>query len=113
MTVETETALIKLLEKIEQKLDKFIETTNQKFDNIQKDLTDLKVGQAKLEGKVETLDVKIENLQKGQNKLESEQKDTKNEVSGLYKWVIVLIVTSVLSLGNIFLRIFDFFSKTT
>ena len=44
MTVETETILIKLLERIEQKLDRFIETT-------QKDMTDLNVGQARLEEK--------------------------------------------------------------
>ena len=34
MTVETETILIKLLERIEQKLDTFIETNNQKFENV-------------------------------------------------------------------------------
>jgi|GEM_PF-4113715 len=43
MTVETETNLVKLLSKIEQKLDRFIETTQQ-------DLTELKVGQATLGG---------------------------------------------------------------
>lgn len=35
---------------------------NQKLDRLSKDVTDLKVGQAKIEGKIEALDIKVEQL---------------------------------------------------
>jgi predicted nuclease with TOPRIM domain len=44
---------------IEQDLKDLLNKIDQKIDNVQKDITDLKVGQAKLEGKIETLDGKL------------------------------------------------------
>lgn len=37
---------------------------NQKLDRLSEDVTDLKVGQAKIEGKIEALDTKVEQLDK-------------------------------------------------
>lgn len=37
---------------------------NQKLDHLREDVTDLKVGQAKIEGKIESLDTKVEQLDK-------------------------------------------------
>ncbi len=37
---------------------------NQKLDRLREDVTDLKVGQAKIEGKIEALDTKVEQLDK-------------------------------------------------
>ncbi|MGB5636045.1 MAG: hypothetical protein WBM86_25150 [Waterburya sp.] len=37
---------------------------NQKLDRLSEDVTDLKVGQAKIEGKLEALDTKVEQLDK-------------------------------------------------
>ncbi len=37
---------------------------NQKLDRLSEDVTDLKVGQAKIEGKLEVLDTKVEQLDK-------------------------------------------------
>ncbi|MEM7757722.1 MAG: hypothetical protein AAF298_06325 [Cyanobacteria bacterium P01_A01_bin.40] len=37
---------------------------NQKLDRLSEDVTDLKVGQAKIEGKIESLDTKVEQLDK-------------------------------------------------
>lgn len=104
MTVETDT-------KLQNTLEKLIETSNQKFDKINETLTTILVNQARLEGKIETLDVKIETLQKGQNKLESELKDTKNEVSALYKWVVGTLIVAGIGAGNIFLKFFDLLPK--
>ncbi|MGK7956277.1 MAG: hypothetical protein AB4063_13665 [Crocosphaera sp.] len=44
----------------EQKLDSFQRDVNQKLDTLQKDVTDLKVGQAKLEEKVEGLTKRLD-----------------------------------------------------
>ena len=37
---------------------------NQKLDRLSEDVTDLKVGQAKIEGKIQALDTKVEQLDK-------------------------------------------------
>ncbi len=86
MTVETETPILKAIEKLEQKLDKFVDTT-------QKDLTDLKVGQARLESDVQSL------------------KEDVKELKTIYKWVIGLIVTLNVGIGTLVFRVFDLFPK--
>jgi SMC interacting uncharacterized protein involved in chromosome segregation len=53
MTAPTiETDLGKILERIEQNLAEFRRETNQRFEQLNKDVTDIKVGQAKLEAEV-------------------------------------------------------------
>ncbi len=122
MTVDTETLILKALEKLDQKLDKFIETTNQKFDDVNTSLTSIQVNQARLEGEVKTLDVKFENLQKGQDELKADLitfkaetkenfKEIRNEVSGLYKWVIGLFIPLVIGIGTFIIKAFDLFPK--
>lgn len=54
MTIQIETDLKDILGKIDQKLD-----------NLQKDVTDIKIAQTKLEGKVEALDEKFTSKIKG------------------------------------------------
>ncbi|MGK7878514.1 MAG: DUF4164 family protein [Crocosphaera sp.] len=56
-----------ILKKIDEKLDKMEESSTQRFeklesklDGIQKDITDLKVGQAKLEEKVDGLGKRLD-----------------------------------------------------
>jgi predicted nuclease with TOPRIM domain len=100
MTVETDTKLLSMLEK-------FIETSNQKFEKFIETLTTILVNQARFEGKLETIEVKIETLEKGQIKLENEIKETKNEISSLYKWVIGTFIIALVGIANIFLKFFD------
>ena len=63
------------LEKIEQKMDKQytelnqkIEKLDEKFDGLQKDVNDVKIGQARLEeketGEIKTLDAKVDGITK-------------------------------------------------
>ncbi len=63
MTIQIETDLKDILGKIDSKLD-----------NLQKDVTDIKIGQAKLEGKVEALDEKFTSKIDGLDKRLSNQK---------------------------------------
>ena len=93
MTQMVEFELAKILERLEEKVERVIEA------------------QIRLEGKVSNIDTKIETLQKGQDELKVEQKAIKVEISGWYKWVIGLIVASVLSIGTLILKAFDFFPK--
>ncbi len=136
MTQMVEFDLARVLESMDQKLNRVLEA------------------QTRLEGKVETLDVKFENLQKGQDELTSEIKDvrlelketkdeltseikdvrleltseikdvrlelkeTRNDISSLYKWLIGLIIafgTGIITLGigvvTIIFRVFDLFPK--
>ena len=90
MTIETETILIKLLEELKadvketnQKLDRFIETTNQTLTNIQ-------VNQARLEEKTSS-------LQQGQdginNKLNTQNTWFLSLITALIIGVLSLIVT--------------------
>lgn len=60
-------SLENILQKIDEKLDKMEETSTQRFeklesklDTIQKDITDLKIGQAKLEEKVDGLGKRLD-----------------------------------------------------
>jgi chromosome segregation ATPase len=49
---------------IESDLKDILNKFDQKLDKLSSDLTDLKVGQAKVEGKIETLDTKVDQLDK-------------------------------------------------
>ncbi len=85
MTVESETLILKAIDELKGTLNKFIETTNQKFDDFNTSLTSIQVNQAKLEGEVKTLDVKIENLQKGQDELNADLSTFKAETKENFK----------------------------
>ena len=125
MAVENETVLMKFLEELKEsnrgveaevketnrKLEKFIETT-------QKDLTDIKVNQARLEGKIDTLQVEVLNTKEDVKEIKAELKEvktelkeTKNDVSGLYKWIIGTLVVAAVGSANIFLKFFDLLPK--
>ncbi len=102
MTQMVEFDLAKILENMEQKLDRVLEA------------------QIRLEGKVETLQVEVRNVKEDVNELKTHLstfkaetkenfKETRNDVSGLYKWVLGLILTAVIGFGTIFFRIFDLF----
>jgi archaellum component FlaC len=49
---------------IESDLKDILNKFDQKLDKLSSDLTDLKVGQAKVEGKIEALDTKVDQLDK-------------------------------------------------
>lgn len=55
MSIQIETDLKDVLGKIDQKLDKL----DNKLDSVQKDVTDLKIGQARLEGEIKAIDEKF------------------------------------------------------
>ena len=99
MTVETETILIKLLEELKaevketnHKLDRFIETTNGKFDTTQKDLTDLKVSFQKdlTDIKVTLAEVKVE-VSNTKKDVEEVKGDIKGRISIQTYWFLLLI----------------------
>jgi uncharacterized protein (DUF849 family) len=52
-------SLESVLEQINQKLDRLDEKFEAKLDNLQKDVTDIKIGQTRLEGKLETLEAEL------------------------------------------------------
>jgi predicted nuclease with TOPRIM domain len=68
MSVQIETDLKEILGKIDSKLD-----------NLQKDVTELKIGQTRLEGKVESLDEKFT------NKIEGLDEKFTSKIDGLDK----------------------------
>ena len=49
---------------IESDLKDILNRIDRKLDKLSEDVTDLKVGQAKIEGKIEALDTKVEQLDK-------------------------------------------------
>lgn len=49
---------------IESDLKEILTRIDNKLDKLSEDITDLKVGQAKIEGKIEALDTKVEQLDK-------------------------------------------------
>lgn len=64
MSVTIETDLKEVLAKIDQKLDKLdakFDKVDARFDSLSKDITDLKVGQARLEEKVDGLSKRMDN----------------------------------------------------
>ncbi len=62
--IQITTDLSQVLERIEQKIDRLDQKFETKLDNIQKDVTDLKVGQVKLEGEIKALEVKVDGIGK-------------------------------------------------
>lgn len=75
MSVQIETDLKDILGKIDQKLD-----------NLQKDVTELKIGQTKLEGKIEANSTKIEGLDKKfSTKIEGLDEKISTKIDGLDK----------------------------
>jgi hypothetical protein len=68
-------SLESVLEQINQKLDRLDEKFEAKLDNLQKDVTDIKIGQTRLEGKLETLE----------SELKGEIKALEAEVKGVGK----------------------------
>ncbi len=75
MSIQIESDLAKILEKIddkldnldrkfEQKLDNLDSKFEQKLDKLSEDVTDLKVGIAEVKGEIETLDTKVDGLDK-------------------------------------------------
>ncbi|HEY9875953.1 MAG TPA: hypothetical protein V6D12_21155 [Candidatus Obscuribacterales bacterium] len=64
MSVTIESDLKEVLAKIDQKLDKLdarFDKVDARFDSLSKDITDLKVGQARLEEKVDGLSKRMDN----------------------------------------------------
>ncbi|MGK7874433.1 MAG: hypothetical protein AB4426_14340 [Xenococcaceae cyanobacterium] len=58
--IQVTTDLSQVLERIEQKIDKLDEKFETKLDNLSKDVTELRVGQARLEEKVDGLAKRVE-----------------------------------------------------
>ncbi|MBE9170689.1 hypothetical protein IQ238_25295 [Pleurocapsales cyanobacterium LEGE 06147] len=73
MSIQIESDLKEILQRFEQRFDKI----DQKLDKLSEDVTELKVGQARLEGKIEAVD----------EKLSGQIKALDNKVDGLDKRV--------------------------
>ena len=83
-------SLEEVLKRIENKLDSNQKEVNQKLEDLQKDVTDLKVGQATLTEKVGGMDKRLE-------KVETEQATMVKAISDLqgFRSLIVPIVVAV------------------
>ncbi len=79
-------SLEEILQQINQKLDRLDEKFEAKLDDLQKDVTDIKIGQVKLEGKLETLETELEGrIDKLDAELKGEIKTLEAEVKGISK----------------------------
>jgi phage terminase Nu1 subunit (DNA packaging protein) len=58
MSITIETDLKEILDKLDQKIDRQFDKLEQKVDRIQEDITELKLGQTKIEGDIKALDNK-------------------------------------------------------
>ncbi len=97
MNIETETILLKILERIEVE----VKETNRKLENAQKDITDLKVGQARLEGKVETTQVEMKTLQSGQDAINAKLNTQTTWLLSLLTALIVAVLGLVVTIGKV------------
>ena len=105
MTIETETILIKLLEELKadvketnQKLDRFIDTTNQTLTNIQ-------VNQARLEGKIDNVEgilkEKTSSLQQGQDIINTKLNTQNTWLLSLITALIVGVLGLIVTIGKV------------
>jgi phage terminase Nu1 subunit (DNA packaging protein) len=58
MSITIETDLKEILDKLDQKMDRQFDKLEQKVDRMQEDITELKLGQTKIEGDIKALDNK-------------------------------------------------------
>ena len=58
MSITIETDLKEILDKLDQKIDRQFDKLEQKVDRIQEDITELKLGQTKIEVDIKALDNK-------------------------------------------------------
>jgi hypothetical protein len=58
MSITIETDLKEILDKLDQKMDRQFDKLEQKVDRMQGDITELKLGQIKIEGDIKALDNK-------------------------------------------------------
>jgi predicted nuclease with TOPRIM domain len=67
-------------------LEEILGQINQKLDNLQKDVTDIKIGQTRLEGEVKTLETDLKGrIDKLEAELKGEIKALSTEVKGVSK----------------------------
>jgi predicted nuclease with TOPRIM domain len=76
---------------IETDLKDILVQLNGKLERIQDDITDLKVGQAEINGEIKTINTKIDGLQKTVDKLSVDVSASKQDISDL-KGVKSLII---------------------
>ncbi len=57
-------SLEEVLARLERKIDERFDEVNQKLEGLQKNVTDLKVGQAEFKGDIKALDTKIDGIGK-------------------------------------------------
>ncbi len=87
MTISIDQDLKDVLNKLDQRFDK----VDQKLEALAKDVTDLKVGQVRLEeklsGEIKALDIKVDGIDKRLEKVETSQK---NQI-----WALISILSTV------------------
>lgn len=82
MSIQVESDLKEILNKFDQKLDKL----DSKLDKLSEDVTELKVGQARLEGQIEAVDEKLSGQIKAvDEKLSGQIKAVDEKLSGQIK----------------------------
>lgn len=99
------------LEEILGDIKQSIKEVNQKLDNLQKDVTDIKVGQAKFEaeikGDIKAFDGKVDNIEKRLEKMEGTQEILIKDVSdlkGAKSLIIPIVVAVTTSLVTLLIR---------
>lgn len=88
------------LESILGEIKDSIKDVNQKIETIQKDLVDLKVGQATLTEKVDSIGKRLEKVETEQTTLVKDIADLK----GVKSLIIPLIVAITTAIATVFLR---------
>ncbi|PSB00950.1 shikimate dehydrogenase [Merismopedia glauca] len=95
--IQVTTDLGTVLQRIEQKLDKIDEKFEQKLDNLQKDVNNLKIGQTKLETEFTSLKEDVKELKSSQKALVTDVADLKG-AKGLVIPIVVAVLTSLFTL---------------
>ena len=85
------------LERIEQSLADFRKETNQKLDNLNKEITDLKVGQAEIKGDIKALEERLAGVEKDVTELKGTSKNQ------LWSLIVLLAGTLLTLLAKVFI----------
>lgn len=93
MSIKIETELKEVLEGLNRRFDKI----DQKLDNVQNDMTELKIGQAEINGKVDGIKIRVGTLEKKVDQLSSDVATVTREISDL-KGVKSLIVPAFVAI---------------
>ena len=97
MTAPTiESDLGKILERIEQNLAEFRQETNQRFEQLNKDVTEIKIGQARLEERMTAVEGEVKEVKGEIKDLKASQR---NQIWALIGILGTAVVATAIRLG--------------